>query len=64
MKNVQLISKNDVLKLYPVSRATLDRQVKAGIFPEPVLIGARRIAWRLEDVEAHISKLEKVSSAK
>ncbi|EBR3968454.1 hypothetical protein M988_2278 [Hafnia paralvei ATCC 29927] len=64
MKNVQLISKIDVLKLYPVSRATLDRQVKAGIFPVPVRIGARRVAWRLEDVEAHIEKLVKASLAK
>ncbi|HCB1239863.1 MULTISPECIES: helix-turn-helix transcriptional regulator [Klebsiella] len=62
MKNVQLISKIDVLKLYPVSRATLDRQVKAGIFPKPLRIGARRVAWRLEDVETHIEKLVKVSS--
>ncbi|EBQ8802802.1 AlpA family phage regulatory protein [Escherichia coli] len=61
MKNVQLISKIDVLKLYPVSRATLARQVKAGIFPAPVRIGARRVAWRLADVEAHIEKLVKVS---
>lgn len=63
MKNVQLISLKDVLKIYPVSRATLYRQIKVGIFIEPVRIGARRVAWRLEEVEAYIEKLQKVPLA-
>ncbi|MDJ4165317.1 AlpA family phage regulatory protein [Salmonella enterica] len=49
--------------MYPVSRATLYRQIKAGLFPEPVRIGARRVAWRMEDIHAHISGLPNVELA-
>lgn len=57
MNNCRLLDLKTVLEIYPVSRATLYRQIKAGLFPEPVRIGARRVAWRLEDIHAHISGL-------
>ncbi|MDU2881666.1 MAG: AlpA family phage regulatory protein, partial [Enterobacter sp.] len=54
MNNCRLLDIKTVLGMYPVSRATLYRQIKAGLFPEPVRIGARRVAWRMEDIHAHI----------
>ncbi|EBP2521090.1 AlpA family phage regulatory protein [Salmonella enterica] len=60
MTSYKLIDLKTVLDIYPVSRATLYRQIKAGVFPEPVQIGARRVAWRLEEVEARINELQKV----
>ncbi len=59
MKNVQLISIKELLTIYPVSRATLYRQIKAGMMPAPVKIGLRRVAWRLDEVEHHIENLKK-----
>lgn len=64
MNSCKLIDLETVLNIYPVSRATLYRQIKSGVFPEPVQIGARRVAWRLEEVQAHINELQKVALAK
>ncbi|MBA5235475.1 helix-turn-helix transcriptional regulator [Pectobacterium aroidearum] len=61
MKNVQLIPLKMVLEIYPVSRATLYRQIKAGFFPEPVQIGARRVAWRMDEIQERIDNLQKVA---
>ncbi|WCG82256.1 helix-turn-helix transcriptional regulator [Pectobacterium sp. A5351] len=61
MKNLQLISLKMVLEIYPVSRATLYRQIKAGLFPEPVQIGARRVAWRIDEIQERIDNLQKVA---
>ncbi|WP_213991521.1 AlpA family phage regulatory protein [Sodalis sp. dw_96] len=61
MNNCKLIDLKTVLGIYPVSRATLYRQIKAGIFPEPVQLGVRRVAWRQDEVQAHISELQKVA---
>ncbi|MBZ6971718.1 AlpA family phage regulatory protein [Klebsiella grimontii] len=60
MTSYKLIDLKTVLDIYPVSRATLYRQIKSGVFPEPIQIGARRVAWRLEEVQAYISELQKV----
>lgn len=64
MHSCKLVDLKMVLDIYPVSRATLYRQINAGVFPEPVQIGARRVAWRLEEVQAHINELQKVALAK
>ena len=61
MNSCKLIDLKTVLNIYPVSRATLYRQIKVGIFPEPVQIGIRRVAWRLEEVQARINELQKVA---
>lgn len=63
MNNCRLLDIKTVLGMYPVSRATLYRQIKAGLFPEPVRIGTRRAAWRMEDIHAHISGLPNVELA-
>ncbi|WP_252990176.1 helix-turn-helix transcriptional regulator [Salmonella enterica] len=44
----------------PGSRATVYRQIKAGLLPAPVHIGTRRVAWRLDEIEQHIENLQKV----
>lgn len=64
MNSCKLIDLETVLDIYPVSRPTLYRQMKAGKFPEPVRISPHRVAWRLEEVQAHISGLQKVALAK
>lgn len=64
MNSCKLVDLKTVLDIYPVSRATLYRQMKAGKFPEPVRISTGRVAWHLEEVQAHISGLQKVALAK
>lgn len=36
--------------LIPVSRSTWLDGVKSGRYPQPVKIGARAVAWRIEDI--------------
>jgi prophage regulatory protein len=41
----------------PHCRDHLHRLVKAGQFPRPIELGARRIAWAEDEVDAHIANL-------
>ncbi|MEA9657997.1 helix-turn-helix transcriptional regulator [Xanthomonas campestris] len=40
----------EVLRLYPVSRSTWWAGVRAGRYPQPVKLGLRATAWRVEDI--------------
>ena len=42
--------------IFPFSPATLWRKVKAGTFPQPVKLGPRITAWRVEDIRELIEK--------
>jgi predicted DNA-binding transcriptional regulator AlpA len=41
----------------PYCRDHLRRLVKAGQFPLPIVLGARRIAWSEDEVDAYLEKL-------
>jgi prophage regulatory protein len=43
--------------IFPFSSATLWRKVKAGTFPQPVKLGPRITAWRVEDIRGLIERL-------
>jgi prophage regulatory protein len=43
--------------IFPFSSATLWRKVKAGTFPQPVKLGPRITAWRVEDIRTLIERL-------
>ena len=46
-----LLKLPDVLKQIPVSRSTWLLGVNAGIYPRPIQIGPRAVAWRQSDLE-------------
>lgn len=48
---VTLISLNNLCSAVGLHRTTIYRKVRAGRFPRPVRLGARRKAWRVTDVE-------------
>jgi len=50
-------SPNNHAPLLPLCRTTWLKGIKAGIYPAPVRIGARAVAWRVEDIHALIEKL-------
>lgn len=59
MKQGQLLSVDDVLRLTRVARATLHRMVRAGAFPAPRRgLGIRRTLWRSDDVIAWMRNRE------
>ena len=48
-----------VLKVFPVSKSTWWAGVKEGRYPQPVKLGPKMTAWRVEDIRALIaSKLD------
>ncbi|NCT57417.1 MAG: AlpA family phage regulatory protein [Legionella sp.] len=42
--------------IYPVSKSQLWKLVKEGKFPDPVKLGPRITAWRVEDIRQFIKK--------
>jgi prophage regulatory protein len=51
---MRILRTEDVAKLIGLSRATIFRNVKAGIFPAPIKISQRAVGWRSEDIETWI----------
>ncbi len=49
----------EVLQLIPISKSSWWDGVKKGTYPEPIHIGQRVTAWRVEDIEALIEKLSR-----
>ena len=47
----------EVLKLYPVSRATWYNGVKKGIYPQSVQLSDKIVAWRVEDIQKLINSV-------
>jgi prophage regulatory protein len=48
--NDGLIRLPEVLKLIPVCKSTWWKGIETGIYPKPVKIGVRSVAWRRRDI--------------
>ena len=46
-----------VLGLIPLGRTSWLNGVGEGIYPKPVKLGARSVAWRVEDIRALVDRL-------
>lgn len=51
MDNKSFIRQKNLLSILGFSAPTLWRKVKAGTFPQPVKLGEKMTAWRLEEVQ-------------
>ena len=58
-----LLRIQDVLERLPISRSSLYAGIQTGLYPQPVRIGKRTVAWREEDIEACIVAMNKHSAA-
>jgi len=58
---VGLLRLPQVLELIPVSKSTWWLGVKENRFPQPVKLGPRTTAWRVEDIRALIESPESMS---
>ena len=45
-------------KLFKVSRATIYRWVNNGHFPKPIHLGANMVRWKASDIEAWMEERE------
>jgi predicted DNA-binding transcriptional regulator AlpA len=42
---IRMMSKREVCNVVGLSPSTIDRQVKDGVFPSPIKVSKRRVAW-------------------
>ena len=49
--------KRNIPAVLPISRSTFLSRVKDGTYPQPIKLGERSVAWRVEDVRALIDSL-------
>jgi len=52
----RLLTTKETLVRLGISRATLYRGAKSGIYPRPVQIGTRSIRWRNSDIQLLIAR--------
>ena len=52
MKYVRL---RKLIEIVPMSKATIWRKLKDGSFPQPVKLGKRITAWRMDDIAAWLA---------
>lgn len=50
-----LVRLPQILSVFPISRASWLAGVKSGRFPQPVRLGPRTVAWKVEDIRALIA---------
>ena len=63
MPNIeQLISKKRLVEIVPFSAQHILRLEKQGKFPRRIKLGARRVGWRVSEIEAWIA--ERVSASR
>ena len=43
--------------LIPIGRTTFLNRVKSGEYPQPIKLGSRSVAWRIEDIRTLIEKI-------
>jgi prophage regulatory protein len=53
-----LIDAKSVFAMTSLSKASVYRGIKKGLFPSPVRTGERRVAWRGSDIEAWLEGLK------
>ena len=54
----ELLTPEDLLKLFKVSRKTIDNWVADGVLPKPIKMG-RRIFWKRSEIDAYLESSRK-----
>lgn len=52
-----------ILPIIPVAKSTWWAGVKSGVFPQPLKMSPQVTVWRVEDIRALITEIEKRSSS-
>ncbi len=54
-----LLKLKEVLEIYPISKTTWYDGIRMGLYPPPIRLGKKTVAWRSTDIEAAINELNK-----
>lgn len=49
--------KRNIPAILPVSRSTFLSRVKDGTYPQPIKLGTRSVAWRVQDIRALLAEI-------
>lgn len=49
----------DIIKVFPIGKSTWWAKVKSGEYPQPVKLGPRTTAWKVEDIRALLQRVER-----
>lgn len=49
--------KKGIPAIIPIGKSTFLKRVKDGVFPAPVKLGERTVAWKIQDIRALIASL-------
>ena len=55
--DTEVIRRNEVLKLVPISVSGLYQKISDGEFPRPVKLGLRAVAWKKTEVLQYLEGL-------
>jgi excisionase family DNA binding protein len=55
--NKKLMTKADMCEYLSISDSTLFRLRRDGMFPEPLLLGARTIRWKRKDIDDYLTRI-------
>lgn len=53
---------SQVLAVFPISKNTWYRGVESGLYPKPVQLSPRTVAWRVDDIRALIDRINRESA--
>jgi len=56
LSEVRLLTFKDVQRITGMSRSTIYRQIKTGVFPKPKLISERKVAFYRQDLESWLDE--------
>lgn len=60
----ELLSPREIMARFRIPKTTLNRLVRLGAFPRPLMLGARMPRWRAGDVEAHLVRLARAGAGR
>jgi prophage regulatory protein len=52
-----LLKLKEVLEIYPISKTSWYEGIRIGLYPPPIRLGKKTVAWRSTDIEAAINEL-------
>lgn len=54
---------NQILQIIPVGKSTWWAKVKQGVYPQPVKLGERTTAWKVEDIRKLIESINNAAES-
>ena len=61
MPDTKILRRPEVERQTQLSKASIYRQMHAGIFPKPVRLGERAVGWRADEIDKWLASRERAN---